>query len=475
MRKIPACREIIRLSSLKYSDKRICELTGAARQTIKRIREKAEADGICWPLDDMMDDERIYYMLFPAKTVKRSKKQPDYEALHIETLQGDCKKNLYDKYLSQCDDEKAPAIGYVHFCRGIQNVIDCNRISEDKKLQPGKKAVVFWLDYFFSFSNGKLSKAYIFFGMLPYSQRVFVRAYKDRGIKTWIDANTNMLEYFGGVPEEIEVSGLKNGFAKGNVDAKYKELIDYYGLIVTVQSKNAGYVEEVQDVAGWFVDNMEKLECVSIEDLNLKLDRLMELFHSIKCNGKSKQQSFSEDESICLRTLPEDRFVSTVRKPATIWRNCHVSYEKRFYSVPYQYLLEGKKSIELEVSSKSVKVYYNNILIAEHPNLKDEYPGTYSTVLSHMPSDEEELALDWNRESFLKRAERAGNNTRRIIDGVMRSKMIRQQTYRTCDLILRLGTTYTYSKLEAACQKIKVVRNGSVYKRIEDELKKYKD
>ena len=39
MRRIPRCREIIRLISLGYSDKKISELTGSTRRTVKKFRE----------------------------------------------------------------------------------------------------------------------------------------------------------------------------------------------------------------------------------------------------------------------------------------------------------------------------------------------------------------------------------------------------------------------------------------------------
>lgn len=474
MRKIPACREIIRLAAIGCSDKKISEITGNARVTVKKIREQAKLKGISWPLEDSMDDENIYYTLFPPKEYSVKKRKPDLEYVYHILTEDPVKANAYRNYRQQCAENGETPVKYNWFCELVNREKTEYNMANDCKLKPGEIAVVSWMEHSVKLLDNKDDKAYIVIGFLPFSQYVFVRAYKDRGIKTWVDANSKMLLSFGGVPNEIVVSGTKNGVTKGVTDRKYTELIEHYGVI-QVKNNEDRYEVDTQEVLEWFENHLSDRRFETLAHLNEELERLRTVYLGIvHGNGKTREQIFLSDEKHHLRRLPEDVFVAKVKKPAKIQRNCHVSYLNRYYSVPYQFLLQGKKEVELEVTNKKVSIYYKDNLIAEHPNMIKSYERSYSTRLEHMPSDEKEQLLEWNKEFFLNKAATAGKNTRRVIEALMGTKPIRQQTYRVCDMILRLGTEYTKPKLEAACAKIRYVNNGSVYMTIKDELEQSK-
>lgn len=471
MRKIPACREIIRLASLGCSDKKISEITGAARITVKKVREQAVAAKILWPLDNWMDDEKIYFTLFPPREYNCKKKKPDIELMHYKLQEDPVKINLYDMYSRQCRDNGETPVKYSRFCGLLKEEEKSHRVTEDVKIKQGESLVVFWMEYPVKILERKTEKAYVLMGILPYSQNVFVRGYKDRGVKTWIKANSDMLLYFDGAPKEMMVRGMRSGISRCMTNLAYVQMIEYYGIIRTKDSKKR-FEAEIAEVEAWFRDKLEGKKFNTLAHLNEVLEECRDEFLQEPVKGeKTRNQIFLKDEKPYLRELPEDAYYACIRKPAQIQRNSHVAFEKRYYSVPCQFLLQGKTKVELEATSKKVLIYYNDVLIAEHPNMKKSFDGTYSTRLEHMPSDEEELSLEWNKMYFLKRADRVGKNTCRVIELLMGTKPIRQQTYRVCDMILRLGKEYTYAKLEAVCAKIKYVKNGSVYKTIEDELK----
>ena len=471
MRKIPACRQIIRLAALECSDKRISEITGATRKTVKKVREAAVTKELLWPLDESMGDEFIYYTLFPPKSYDLKKRRPDLEKAYYILQEEPLKIKAYHEYCQECADNGETPVQYSWFCKLMKKEEEQHRATTNRKCRPGELLVVSWMEHSIKLLDSKEEKAYIFIGFLPYSQYVFIRAYKDRGIKTWLEANTKMLMDIEGVPEEIIVMGTKNGVSKGIVDNKFMEWIEYYGVI-QVKNSDGKFELDTQEMIAWFEDRLGDTEYKSLNDLNETLELLRyELTNETIVGKKTRKQIFETEEKPYLRKLPEDAFVTKIKKTAQIQRNCHVVYEKRYYSVPYQFLLQGKTSVELVATNKKISIYYNDNLIAEHPNMKNYFPGTYSTRLEHMPSDDEELLLEWNKESMLKRADRAGENARRVIETLMKTKSIRQQTYRVCDMILRFGTVYTYAKLEEACSKIKCVNNGSVYKIIEEELK----
>lgn len=472
MKKIPACREIIRLAALGCSDNKISEITGSTRRTVKKIREQAVLAKISWPLNETMDDEKIYYLMFPPKEYERKKKHPNLEQTYNNLSKKTSRIDLYDEYYQECMKQGETPVTYSWFCKLMKKEEFQHRITTDEKVKPGECLVIFWMEISAEIIEAKTEKAYVFMGILPYSQNVFVMGYKDRGVKTWIKANLEMFQYFDGVPEEMIVRGMKSGISRCMTDTRYMQMIEHYG-IVRIKDNIKQFETEIGEVETWFMRKLDGEQFDNVACLNQALYKYRKEFlqESVR-SEKTREQIFLKDEKPFLRELPEDTYYVRKRKPAQIQRNCHVVFEKKYYSVPYQFLLQGKTKVELEATSQKITIYYDDNVIAEHPNMQKEYTNTYSTHLEHMPSDEQELLLEWNKEIFLKRAGRVGKHTQRVVEAVIDSKFIRQQTYKACDAILRLGTVYTNAKLEAVCAKIPYVKNGSVYKTIADELAK---
>lgn len=86
--------------------------------------------------------------------------------------------------------------------------------------------------------------------------------------------------------------------------------------------------------------------------------------------------------------------------------------------------------------------------ISFHRRLKGR-PGQYSTVTEHMPEDHQKY-LEWNGDRFRKWAERIGINTYTVVNAILTSKRVEQQTYRSCMGLLKLAEKYSDTLLEAA-------------------------
>ena len=117
------------------------------------------------------------------------------------------------------------------------------------------------------------------------------------------------------------------------------------------------------------------------------------------------------------------------------------------YSIPYEYI--GKK-VDVRVTGTVIEVFYNQNRIASHRRLYGR-KNQYSTVTEHMPKDHQ-FYLEWNGDRFRKWAERIGENTAKVIDAILRSKQVEQQSYRACMGLLKLADKYSSAKLEEACK-----------------------
>lgn len=62
------------------------------------------------------------------------------------------------------------------------------------------------------------------------------------------------------------------------------------------------------------------------------------------------------------------------------------------------------------------------------------------------------ISNTWNGGRFRKWAEQIGENTYRVIDAILTSKRVEQQSYRSCMGLLKLTDKYSAGRLEAACR-----------------------
>ena len=116
----------------------------------------------------------------------------------------------------------------------------------------------------------------------------------------------------------------------------------------------------------------------------------------------------------------------------------------------------------------TIEIFYNHNRIASHRRLKGR-PGKYSTVTEHMPEDHQKY-LEWNGDRFRKWAERIGINTYTVVNAILTSKRVEQQTYRSCMGLLKLAEKYSDALLEAACKKALSYTSSPSYKSIKNIL-----
>ena len=81
MRKI---KEVLRLRAQGLSDRKVARSVKVARTTVRRIRRRAEAAGLGWPLPEDLDDEGLEGKLFPGGTPRPegSVPAPEFASIH---------------------------------------------------------------------------------------------------------------------------------------------------------------------------------------------------------------------------------------------------------------------------------------------------------------------------------------------------------------------------------------------------------
>jgi len=138
--------------------------------------------------------------------------------------------------------------------------------------------------------------------------------------------------------------------------------------------------------------------------------------------------------------------------------------------VPFQYI---KEKVDVRITETTIEIFFNHSRIASHRRLYGR-PGQYSTVTEHMPADHQKY-LEWNGDRFRKWADSIGINTSKVVDAILTSGRVEQQSYRSCMGLLKLAEKYSPAKLEAVCTKALTFSSRPSYKSIKNLLVSMKD
>ena len=313
---------------------------------------------------------------------------------------------------------------------------------------------------------------------MTYSQYAYVEAFLDMKQKSWINAHLHMYEYFGGVarilvPDNCKTAVVHNGGWKDQqINETYQELAEHYGTAIIPARVRAPKDKPnaegtVGNISTWITAALRDEQFFSFAELNRAIRDKLELFNQRLFQKKegSRRSLFLEEEKPLLAPLPSTRFELSDWKTATVQFNYHISVDGMLYSVPYEYI---KKKVDVKVTDTTIEIFYNHNRIASHRRLKGR-PGQYSTVTEHMPEDHLKY-LEWNGDRFRKWAERIGINTYTVVNAILTSKRVEQQTYRSCMGLLKLAEKYSDALLEVACKKALSYTSSPSYKSIKNIL-----
>lgn len=390
-------REIIRLTGLGFSQRDIMASCGVAQKTVAKVQKRAKELNLSWPLDDAMTDTELQRLMFSKENkVSPNKRIPDYAYIHKELLRnGVSKKLLWTEYMEDCRANGEEPLMYSQFCYHIQQDEQKRRAAMHINRKPGEQVEVDWAGApatVIDPDTGEIIKAYIFVGVMTYSQYAYVEAFLDMKQKSWINAHVHMYEYFGGVarilvPDNCKTAVVHNGgFKDQQINETYQEMAEHYGTAIIPARVRAPKDKPnaegtVGNISTWITAALRDEQFFSLAELNRAIRDKPELFNQRLFQKKegSRRSLFLGEEKPLLAPLPATRFELSDWKTATVQFNYHISVDGMLYSVPYEYI---KKKVDVKVTDTTIEIFYNHNRIASHRRLKGR-SGQYSTITEH--------------------------------------------------------------------------------------------
>ena len=476
-------REILRLHSMNLSQMNIAASCNVSKKTVNKVLKAASDLGISWPLDDSMTEDALKEKMFPkAPTVSHTKQMPDFEYVRKELLRnGVNKKLLWTEYLESCRQSGSEPLMYSQFCYYIQQDEQQRRATMHIPRKPGEQIEVDWAGdpaYIVDPDTGEVTKAYIFVGVLSYSQYPYVEAFSSEKQAPWITAHIHMFEYFGGVsrilvPDNCKTAVIRNGdWQDPHVNAVYREMAEHYGCAVIPARVRAPKDKPnaegtVGVISTWILAALRNEQFFSLAELNAAIREKLRTFSRKPFQKKegTRYDIYMKEELPVLTPLPQSRYELAEWKQVTVQFNYHISIDSMYYSVPHEYI---KRKVDVRVTASTIEVFYKQSRIASHRHLYGR-KGQYSTVTAHMPEDHQKY-LEWTGARFRRWGSQIGSSTSAVVNAILISHRVEQQSYRSCMGLLKLADKYSPRRLENACALALRYTASPSYKNVKDIL-----
>lgn len=435
--------------------------------------------------------DEIYQLFYPHKYAYLKDDfyvKPDYKVVHAELKRvGVTLRLLWLEYCDKARADGAIPFKYTKFCTGYHDYISKSELCSHLSHKPGERCEVDWAGSTMHFTDaqGKVHKAYLFIGILTYSQYCYVQACSDMKSESWLDCHIKMLEFFNGAPLRIVCDNLKTGVIKhphiGEIvlQEDYERLAEHYHTaIIPARVKKprdkASAEASVAHCCNYVIAKLRDKRFTSLVEINQAIRVKVNEFNQAPFTKRpGSRLSAYQEELKSLLPLPTFRFELCLwRHHVKVGTNGHISYQKNFYSCPYQYI--GQEVSVCDSSNlNQLKIYSSDIVLACHSKFPANVTNRFSTHQEDLAPQNRHSEFDKTRiENW---AARIGISTAAVIAKIFSQVKYEQQGYNSCLAILRLTTRYGHGMVERACtlalEKVSIPR----YRHIAAILEEQKD
>lgn len=452
-------RELLIHLRAQSSDRQVERDTGFNRRTVKRYREWAREQSLLE--GEMPTLEELQARIASSMPEKTPPQNLSSLEAYREQVERWVKANVEIAAIRQRLMERGYMGSYASVWRFVRSIKPGKRQDMTVRVEtkPGEEAQIDfgYAGLMIDPQTGKQRKAWAFVMTLAWSRHQYVEFVWDQKIATFLRCHRNAWEYFGGVTERARIDNLKTAILKAVFDdplvqQSYRECAEHYGFLIApcrvATPEHKGKVEQggVHYVCRNFLGGREP---ATITQNNRDVLIWCATTAGLRIHGTTKEkplERFNEIEKAYLKPLPQSPYDLAVWKHAKVYRDCYVTFENAFYSVPYR-LYPGK--VWICGGSKQVRLFDEKYsLIATHE--RAQKPGERLTNLAHLPP-EKVPGIIQDRDSLLDEAEKIGPAVLEIVQALLDDPVL----YRvpTAGRLLRLKNRFGEQRLEAAARR----------------------
>jgi len=487
MRKI---REVLRLKFEQHRGHRqIAASCGIGVATVSEYLKRARDRDVDWgaaaQLSDAELESRLYAKAQHGGLVERA--TVDFVWVHRELRRtGVTLQLLWAEYFEAAQRQTASkqAYQYSQFCARYVEWRSKLDLVMRQVHRAGEKA---FIDYsgkkptIVDAETGQEHQVELFVMVLGASNYTFAEATRSQRLGDFIGSITRGLEFFGGVPEVLVPDQLRSAVSgpdryDPDINATLLELARHYDTAIIParprKPRDKAKVETaVLIVQRWVLARLRHRRFFSLEELNVAIAELVtdlngRAFRKLEGNRRG---AFEAIDRSALKPLPAMRFVPFQWAKARVHIDYHVSFEDRFYSVPYT--LVGER-VEVRATALTVEIFHGGQRVFSHRRSHGP-KGAMVTCEHHRPVAHRDYGK-WPPERLVAWANTLGPNVARIAELTLSRYPRPEMGYRPVLGIIRSGERHGAVRFDAACARALAVSGSSVPRRkfIEALLKK---
>jgi transposase len=430
----------------------------AGRNKVTEIKNIATKQGWLMPDASLPDEERLANFFNNTPKESRSKASP-YRDKIINFLSEGISGKVIFRYLVEEEN----------YCGSYENL---QRYIRQLKLSTCEEEMTVPLTFDIAeaaqidFGKGpdihdhrvdKIVPTWFFVMTLCWSRHQYAELVRRQDIETWLICHQHAFDWFGGIPKKLIIDNPKCAITKAcyyqpTTQRSYKELAQSYGFIISAcpprEPKKKGRVESgVKYVKRNF---MPLRSFNDLHDANNQLRQWVTEIAGKRIHGSTFEQPlnrFYEKEKEKLIPLPITPPEIVTWKKVSLYRDCHVRYDRCQYSAPYDLFHE---SLWLKISATSIAIYHKHKQVALHPRLFQ--PGTCSTKIEHLPP-KAKFYLKRDAHWCSTESKKVGPNCQFVIESLLTDPV--NDLLRQAQSILSLHQKVGFARLEKACQQAK--------------------
>jgi transposase len=415
-----------------WTTREIAKGAHMAPQTAERYQQLLARTTV--PMEDLlkMTGRELYAALNSTPRGPRRKQRPDLEAVVKQLInpatqrprKGRSRWKAYKECIEHLSEqEHQNFVGYTQFNKLLRQLTHSAKAKHTIEHEPG---MVCQVDFsgpgttYFS-KKGPVG-VQLFVGVLPCSGYLFATAVPGQTTEDILGAMTEMVGYFGGVPQVILSDNWAGGvshagpvpeFTRPYMDWMRHHRVAPHATRVASPTDKGAAENAVAIAQNALLRSLERLAFFSLEELNAAIRVLMdarndEAFWDPE-RGGTRREAFERKTRPALRPLPMVPFeVGELSAPQTVEPRHWVYCKGNRYSVPHQ--LVGK-TVRTRCTPSAIEIWHDGQRVASHERLPTETgePKT-ATLREHLPSDHQ-YALDRNITTVLAWAKDIGPHT----------------------------------------------------------------
>lgn len=453
--------------SQNLSFREIGASVGCGKTAVGRFITRFEVSELTYPISQDLTNEKLEQILYRKRGgTKTEFAEPEYSKIFKEMAKkGQTLQRLWNKYKRYCENSSdgKQAYSYRQYCQKYQDYLRTKRISGKVVRYPGQNIEVDYAGMQLCLKNpatGKSeTKVTIFVACLSYSKYYYAEGMLRCTTDEWLDVNTNMVHFFGGVtpvitPDNAKVAVTKNNdYADPVLNKDYREWAQWYGtslLPARVKSPDDKPNVEggVRIITQDILVDMQEMTFFTLQELNEELlARVKEVNKKpYSKQDRSREEVFNAEEKPMLIGLPSHDFIRLDRRTAKVAPDCHITYDYCHYSVPHKYI---GKYVEVRATCANVEILTEKgSLITQWR--RASHKGEYRTDPRHLPQSFTEYN-SWSEPYFLSIAMKIGPLTKACVAEIFSKSKYPCQRFRQVAGILGFARKHGNEALEKCC------------------------